>query len=159
MRRRIVLVGVGIAVGIVTILIAGTLAKGFLVAGSGNRDVGAPPTAKLLPIPEDTTVVVDKAFRGEGSLGAGRRLLALDTSRGQRSATQVTSSYLQDLRRRGWSVTDPTAALSPDSEICLTAVPMNEYLADADRPEVTKQLLRELGRPAELIGVITAIFC
>lgn len=154
MNRRLMVV-----LGVVAVLFIVILAKGLSVVLLGDGDVGAPSTSKLLPLPDGTAVVVDKAFRGEGSLGAGRRFLVLDTSKGSRPVLQVTGSYLDGLRSRGWTLTDPTAALSPDSRICLTAVPMTDYLADRDRPEDTKQLLRNLGRPADAIGVITAIFC
>jgi hypothetical protein len=148
-----------VVLGVLAFLLVGILAKGLSVVVLGDSDVGEPPTSELLPVPDGTAIVVDKAFPGEGSLGAGQRLLVLDTAKGSQSAPQATLSYVEGLHSRGWTSTDPTAALSPDSGICLTAVPMIDYLADADRPETTKQLLRDLGRPADSIGAITAIFC
>ncbi len=148
-----------IVLGVGGLLLVALLAKALLVVVQGDDDLGTPPTARLLPIPDGTEVVVNRTARGAGSLGAGQRLLVIDTSKVSAPAGRVADSYLEGLRSRGWTSPHPSAALSPDSDICLTAVPMADYLADPDRPERTKQLLRDLGRPADSVAVITAIFC
>lgn len=155
MKRRLM---IALGAGILVVLLS-VLAKGLWGVMQGESDLGAPPTSRLMPVPEGTAVLVNETSRGEGSLGADQRVVVLDTSKAAAPVAQVTASYLEGLRNRGWTLTDATAALSPDASICLTAVPMADYLADDERPEATKRLLRELGRAPDSVGVITAVFC
>ncbi|MDQ4069963.1 MAG: hypothetical protein M3203_10915 [Actinomycetota bacterium] len=141
------------------LVLVALVAKAVLVVVQGDDELGAPPTARLLPVPDGTNVILNRTSRSEGSLGADQRLLVLATPNASAPASRVTESYLESLRSRGWTSPQPSAALSPDSEICLTAVPLVDYLADPARPERTKQVLRDLNRPADSIAVITAILC
>lgn len=150
--RRVVLV----LAGVVALLLAGSLVKGALIVLSGDRDLDAPATSKLLPLPSGAAVVADRTFESEGSLGADLRVIAFETAAGR--GAEAAETYMDGLSTAGWK-RFPEAVLSPDAKICTTAVPLDRYLADPERPEPVKQVLRGIDRPPERIGVITAIFC
>jgi len=141
---------------LLALLLAALVVKGSLVVFSGDRKLGAPATSELRPLPSGAPLVANKIFAGDGSLGADRRVIAFET--GAQSASDATNAYLDGLSNRGWLRSDPEAALSPDAKICITAVPLSDYLADPERPEQVKQALRVLDHP-DGVGVITAIFC
>lgn len=103
-------------------------------------------------------MTADRTFESEAALGADLRVIASDAATGQGPA-EDTAAYVAGLGNLGWKRFDSGAALSPDSEICLTAAPLEEYLADPERPEEVKVVLRHLDRQPDRIGVISAIFC
>ncbi|MGH9157245.1 MAG: hypothetical protein ACRD1K_15720 [Acidimicrobiales bacterium] len=124
-----------------------------------GKDLGTPRTAELLPPPEGATVVADRSLKSQGSLDGGIRVLAVDSGESGRSAPALAERYLEQLASRGWTRAGDSGALSEDSSICLTALPMSDYLTVARRPEVVKRWLRELGRPAGTTAVLSATFC
>lgn len=70
---------------------------------------------------------------------------------GSQPVSLVTESYLEGLRTRGWTRAGHDAALSPDSEVCLTAVPMTDYLGDSERPATPRTSFAVLAaRPIRL---------
>lgn len=145
-------------VAVLGVFVAFTMVKAVLAITDGGRR-GTPESSALLPLPAGATVVDDRSYESEGSLGGGRRVLVVSTKGSRRPAVGVAEAYLSSLAERGWRRPAESGALSPDSSICLTAVTMEDYLGDEERPDDTKRWIRSLGQPVEITAVVSAIFC
>jgi len=158
--RHLTRIALGVVAVLVAVLVAGLVVKATsVVASSRDRHVGAPPTSKLPPLPDGSKVLANRVFKSEGSLGADQRVIAFRSSAGAQKGENGSEAYLGSLTKMGWSRTSPKAALSPDSKICLTSVPLNDYMKNADEAEEVKESLRSLTGPTDSVGVVNAIFC
>jgi hypothetical protein len=146
-RRRLIGAILLIAPAIALLSLKGSL------AGLTQTKLGAPPADALLPAPPGLTLVTNQVFAGGGNAGTDGRILVFA------GPPEAAEMYLGALARRGWERPTPPGALSPRADICLTAIPADRYVADPLRPEELREMVRQLGRPAGAMAVVTAIRC
>lgn len=154
MRRRLT----GLILALLVAVVVLTVGKAVLFTASKGGDIGTPTTGSLLPLPDGVRLVAERSFTTESNLGAGIRLLVVETTGTATDRPNPAVSVLNALVARGWRQVAQTAAISPDGP-CATVDTVIDYLADPENPVNTKQFLRDLGSAADGAGVVTAIFC